>query len=63
MNIHPNIESFFIKSDPNSTEYVILNKEENTIFIKGSECLSPGIFDKTIASINFCLQKKVWLYL
>jgi len=63
MNIHPNIESFFIKSEPNLTEDVILNKEENTIFIKGTECLSPGIFDKTIASINFCLQKKEFDYI
>lgn len=56
MNTHPNITAFFIKSDPNLQQDVVLDNDKNTIYIRGYEHYLPGIFNKTIASIKYCLQ-------
>jgi hypothetical protein len=54
MNSHLNIKSYFIKYNPNLLENIIINND--TIYIKGTESLMPGCLDKTIKSIEYCLQ-------
>jgi len=56
MNKHPNIMSFFIKCDINIENDIYFNKNLNTIYIKDIETYSPGIFNKTIKSIQYCLN-------
>ena len=56
MNIHPNIQSFFIENDKFLDEDIVLNKENNTIYCKGDETYIPGILNKTIKSIDYCLN-------
>lgn len=56
MNLHPNIHAFFIKSDPNILCDIFLDKDNDTIFIKDTESLIPGIYNKTIRSIEYCLR-------
>jgi hypothetical protein len=56
MNTHPNIKSFFIKNDPNIDSNILLNEELNTIFVRDIENYVPGIFNKTIESIRYCLN-------
>jgi len=56
MNNHPNIHAFFIKSDPDIENDIILDKDTNTIYIKDTESLIPGIYNKTVASIDDCLR-------
>jgi hypothetical protein len=56
MNTHPNIKSFFIRNDPNIGCNILLDEESNTIFVKDFESYSPGIFNKTIESIRYCLN-------
>lgn len=53
---HPNIHVFFIKSDPDIENDIVLDKENHTIYLKDTESLIPGIYNKTIASINYCLK-------
>jgi hypothetical protein len=53
-NSHLNIKSYFIKYNPNLLENIIINND--TIYIKGNESLIPGCLDKTIKSIEYCLQ-------
>jgi hypothetical protein len=56
MNTHENIKSFFIKNDPNINSNILLDEELNTIFVKDNENYAPGIFNKTIKSIRYCLN-------
>jgi len=56
MNNHPNITTYFIKSNPYLQQDILLNNDDNTIYIRGTESFAPGIFDKTIASIKYCLR-------
>lgn len=52
MNNHTNITSFFIKNTNTIDEDIFL--ENNTIYVKGDETVIPGIFNKTIKSIEYC---------
>ena len=54
MNSYPNIKSFFINNDP-SIEDDILWKED-TIYCREKETYMPGITNKTISVIDYCLQ-------
>ena len=54
MNTHPNIVSYFIKSDKNIQDNVVL--DGNTIYVKNEESLIPGIYYKTIEAIKYCLK-------
>ena len=56
MNNHPKIQSFFIENNKFLDENVVLNKENNTIYCKGDETYIPGILNKTIKSIDYCLN-------
>jgi hypothetical protein len=56
MNKHQNIKSFFIKNDINIDNDIILKEEENTIYCKDYETFIPGIYNKTIKSIEYCLN-------
>lgn len=53
MNTHPNISSFFLKLTPN-TNHTYLNND--TIYVKGTESLIPGILKKTIESLKFVIN-------
>jgi hypothetical protein len=63
MNIHPNIQSFFIENDKFLDRDVVLNKENNTIYCKGEENYIPGILNKTIKSIDYCLNNLEFDYI
>lgn len=56
MNMHPNIKSYFIKNDASIEEDIILKEEENTIYCKEIECYIPGITNKTMLAIHYCLE-------
>ena len=56
MNNHSNIKSYFIKNKIDINEDIIVNQEENTIYVKNNENLIPGILQKTIKSFEYCLQ-------
>jgi hypothetical protein len=54
MNSHNNITSFFIMNDENISEPIVI--KENIIYVKAKEDFIPGILDKTIKSIEYCLN-------
>jgi hypothetical protein len=54
MNSYANIKSYFIKYDSNLKENIVLIGD--TICVKGVETFIPGCLDKTIKSIEYCLQ-------
>ena len=54
MNNHPNITSFFIMNDENIDEDVVI--KENIMYVKANENYIPGILQKTIRTIEYCLQ-------
>jgi len=56
MNNHPNITSFFIENDTSIYNEIIVDKENNTIFYKDEESYVPGILNKTIKIIDYCLK-------
>ena len=56
MNTHKNITAFFIENNDSLNQEVVVDKDKNTIYCKGSESYVPGILNKTIKSINHCLQ-------
>lgn len=56
MNNHSNIKSFFIKSTNNIDQNVIIDNSENTMYIKNHETYIPGILQKTISAIEFCIR-------
>lgn len=56
MNLHPNIKSYFIINDPKIEDDIIVNEEENTMYCKEIESYTPGITNKTIQCIDYCLQ-------
>jgi len=61
MNSNKNIQSFFIRMRLDQAENVQL--EGDTIFCKGKESFIPGILDKTLAAMKFCLQTYSFDYL
>jgi hypothetical protein len=56
MNSHPNIKSYFIKMKPDLESKVVLDNDNNIIWIKGKETLIPGVLEKTINSIEYILD-------
>ena len=56
MNTHPNIKSFFMKNNQSIGSDILLDEESKTIYVNGIENYIPGIFDKTIESIKYCLK-------
>lgn len=59
MNLHPNIKSYFIKYSNNITEDIVLDDNNNTIWIKGIETYIPGILDKTIKSYEYFIKSNI----
>jgi hypothetical protein len=56
MNNHPNIKSYFIKNKIDLEESILLNENENTIYTRDNESFIPGILNKTMKSIKYCLN-------
>jgi hypothetical protein len=56
MNKHPNIQSFFIKNEKLLDKDIVLDIKNNTIYCKYNENFIPGILNKTIKSIEYCLN-------
>jgi hypothetical protein len=56
MNNHSNIKSFFIKSTNTIDQNVILDYNTNTMYIKNDETYIPGILEKTVHAIQFCIH-------
>lgn len=63
MNTHPNITSFFIKNDITIESPIQYIPEENTIYYKDNESLTPGIINKTVKSIEYCLENMEFDYI
>jgi hypothetical protein len=63
MNKHENIKSYFIKYKENLDNDIYLSQEDNTIYIKGIESFVPGVLDKTIKSIEYCIKNIKFDYL
>jgi len=53
MNSHPNIKSFFIKENNQINEQVVLDQDNDTIYVKCEPSLVPGILIKTIKSFEY----------
>lgn len=61
MNNHENIKSFFIKNDINIEEdYKLCN---DVIYFKNYESTIPGVLEKTIKGIEYCINKYEFDYI
>ena len=56
MNSYPNIKSYFIKNKQELDQDLVVNENENTIYVKGEESIIPGILHKTIKVFEYCAQ-------
>jgi hypothetical protein len=56
MNSHKNITSYFIENKKLLEDDIVIDKEKNTIYCNGKENYIPGILNKTIKSISYCLD-------
>ena len=63
MNNHENIKSYFIKYKKNLHDDIYLDENDNTIYIKGVENFIPGVLDKSIKAIEYCLHNFKFDYL
>jgi hypothetical protein len=59
--INKNKEScycYFLKMEETGDSDIAIRivEEENTIYIRGTECFIPGILEKTMIAIEYCLQ-------
>jgi hypothetical protein len=63
MNNHENIKCFFIKSVNSIDQNVLLDSDNNIIYIKNDETLVPGILYKTIKAIDFCINNFEFTYI
>ena len=50
MNTHPHIKSFFIKENNQLTTPLLIDEDNDTIYVKCEPSLSPGVLIKTIKS-------------
>lgn len=53
MNTHDDIQCFFIEFNDEINDDIVLDKNDNIIYVKGEETYIPGILDKTIKSIQY----------
>ena len=63
MNNHKNIKCFFIKSLNSIEQNVLLDYDNNIIYIKNNETYIPGILYKTIKAIEFCIKHFEFTYI
>ena len=56
MNNHQNVSSFFIENDSSINEEIIVDKKNNIIYYKDEESYIPGILNKTIKVIDYCIK-------
>lgn len=61
MNLDPLIDIFFIKGNP-SLKKVYCNKETNEVWTPCQENLIPGIFQKTIHSLDYFREQYDYIY-
>jgi hypothetical protein len=54
MNIHPNIQSYFLYNKPDISENVVI--EGDTMYIRDYETYIPGILNKTIRAFEYCAK-------
>jgi len=49
---------YFVKMEETSDSDIAIRiaEEENTIYIRGTECFVPGILEKTMIAVEYCLQ-------
>jgi len=55
MNSDPDIKVFFMKLDPNLAENAEVHGD--VIYTKGKESYIPGILQKTVSTMEFCLER------
>uniref|UniRef100_A0A6C0AQ00 Uncharacterized protein n=1 Tax=viral metagenome TaxID=1070528 RepID=A0A6C0AQ00_9ZZZZ len=54
MNSHPNIKTFFVRMNPDQTDPVRLIGD--VLMCRGTESFIPGILEKTLTSMEYCLR-------
>jgi hypothetical protein len=63
MNNHKNITCFFIKSLNSIQQDILLDYNNNIMYIKNNETFIPGILYKTIKAIEFCINHFEFTYI
>lgn len=56
MNNYPFAKCFFMKMSPTQDVDIRVDRDNNTIWVRGEECLIPGILRKTIRCIQYALD-------
>ena len=56
MNDYPFAKCFFIKMCPEEND-IRVDRDNNTIWVRGEECLIPGILRKTVRCIQYALDE------
>ena len=52
----PNVTFFFLCNRQQDVDVV---QEGHTLYVKGSESLRPGILDKTISGLHYCITQRI----
>jgi hypothetical protein len=63
MNLDPEIKCYFIRLSESITEELIVNEEDNTIYVRGKESYIPGILIKTLKAMQYVFNKYDFKYL
>jgi hypothetical protein len=63
MNLDPEIKCYFIRSNPNIQNDVVLDEENNTLYFKGTENYMPAILDNTLNAMDFCIKNFEFKYM
>lgn len=53
MNLDPEIKCYFIRLSETISEEIVVDKDTNTIYIKGEESYIPGVLIKTLKAMEY----------
>lgn len=48
---------YFLKMKNDMKETIEIDETEHTIYVRGNECLVPGILQKTMIAMEYCIQR------
>jgi len=63
MNTHPHIKSFFIKENNQLTVPLLVDEDNDTIYVKCEASLAPGVLIKTIKSFEYIYHNYNFKYI
>ena len=63
MNTHPHIKSFFIKENNQLTVPLLVDEDNDTIYVKCEASLAPGVLIKTIKSFEYIYENYNFKYI